>query len=217
MKSVQFFAGAAMIAFMASCGEQPATETTEVEEKAVDNAMSGTYVVNTDDSYLTWEGNMLEIGGISLYGHNGKIMLAKGEITADAGAINGGMVVVDMTTITPEDENYRDEEGGRQSDLVGHLSSDDFFAVNEYPTSTFSIKQAEDGKIYGELTIRDQTKEVEMTDVEMSEEDGVMHAKGNFEFDRQEFNVKFKMPAQDKVLSDKIRIGFDIKAEKQNA
>lgn len=217
MKTVKFFASAAMIALMASCGEQPAAETQAEEKKEADTSLSGTYVVNTEDSYLTWEGNMLEIGGISLYGHNGKIMLAKGEIVANEGAIDGGMVVVDMTTITPKDENYKEEEGSRKSDLVGHLSSDDFFAVDEYPTSTFSIKQAKDGKVYGELTIRDQTKEVEMTEVEMSEEEGVMHAKGKFEFNRQDFNVKFKMPAQDKVLSDKIRIGFDIKAEKQNA
>ena len=47
----------------------------------------------------------------------------------------------------------------------GHLRSPDFFNVEEFPTATFKSTRIEQtgenqGKIYGDLTIRDTTKEV---------------------------------------------------------
>jgi polyisoprenoid-binding protein YceI len=47
----------------------------------------------------------------------------------------------------------------------GHLQSPDFFNVAEFPTATFKSTRVEmtgdnEGKIYGDLTIRDTTKEV---------------------------------------------------------
>ncbi len=204
----------ALALLVASCGAQE-----EKQQKAeVSKGLSGTYVVDAENSKVMWEGTMLEVGGVALYGHNGNIQIAKGEVTANDGKVSGGSVVIDMTTITPTDDNYRDADGGRASDLVGHLSSDDFFNVEAYPTSSFAIESAEDGTIVGKLTVRDVTKEVVINEININEvEDGTMTATGNFTFNRQDYNVRFAMPVQEKVLSDNIKLSFDIKASKQAA
>lgn len=220
MKSLnKFFTMIAAGALLAACGGQPETNTeaNDADSTAV-KAIDGTYTVDVEKSKINWEGTMLEVGGVSLYGHNGTIKLVKGEMKAEDGKINSGSLVVDMNTISPEDENYRDEDGGRKSDLVGHLSSDDFFNVSEFPHSTFDISQAADGKVEGQMTIRGIQKPVTIEDATITEnEDGSIHATGNFTIDRQEFDVRFAMPVQEKVLSDKIKLGFDIVATKTAA
>jgi polyisoprenoid-binding protein YceI len=53
----------------------------------------------------------------------------------------------------------------REAQRDGHLKSPDFFDVEKYPVMTFKSKRIEvvdanHGKIIGDLTIRDVTKEV---------------------------------------------------------
>lgn len=218
MKSLnKFFTMIAAGALLAACGGQTESNTTDASnsDTTAVSTIEGTYSVDAEKSKINWEGSMLEVGGISLYSHNGTIKLAKGEMKAEGGKINQGSLVVDMNTISPEDENYRDEDGGRKSDLVGHLSSDDFFNVGEFPYSNFDISQAADGKVEGQITIRGIQKPVTIEDAKITEnEDGSIRATGNFTIDRQEYNVRFAMPVQEKVLSDKIKLGFDIVAVK---
>jgi polyisoprenoid-binding protein YceI len=210
MRPIRFILPAAIL-FLAACGGQPEVKEQKAE---ISEGLTGTFSVDKEASNITWEGTMLEVGGVSLYGHHGNIKIAKGEVVADNGKIANGMIVVDMTTIEPTDENYQDKDGQRAKDLVGHLSSDDFFAVNEHPHSTFEIHSAEDGKVVGQMTIRGITKEVVIDEITVEDKGETMHAKGKFSFDRQDFGARFSMPVQEKVLSDKIRMGFDIVAKK---
>jgi polyisoprenoid-binding protein YceI len=205
------------VSLLGACGGQQNTETEDVDgnTSADSTALSGTYEVAKDESAVMWEGTMLEIGGISLYSHNGTIGISEGSLEAVDGELVGGKITIDMTNIDPKDENYSDQDGGRSSDLVGHLSSDDFFNVAEHPTSTFEITKGANGMVEGHLTIRGIKKPVNIEDVEiMTMEDGSMHAKGNFTFDRQDYEVRFSMPVQEKVLSDNIKMSFDVKATK---
>jgi polyisoprenoid-binding protein YceI len=79
-------------------------------------------------------------------------------IEADFDAENPSNSTVTVTIDTAS-ANTRDEKRD------GHLRSPDFFSVEEYPTATFESTRIEvtgqnEGKIYGDLTIRDITKEV---------------------------------------------------------
>ncbi len=218
MKTIKLSSLLAFLFFaLASC-DQSAPEVKDSEEKEEKpSSLDGSYMVNTEKSTLKWKGSMLEVGGVSLYSHHGDIKIAKGEINAKEGRLSSGSVIVDMTTINPQDDGYKDEDGRRAEDLVGHLSSDDFFNVEEHPTARLNITGMADGKVSGKMTIRGNEKDIAIEEVEMKEsEDGMMHAKGKFSFDRQEFGAKFKIPAQDKVLSDRVRMEFEIYAEKSN-
>lgn len=219
MKSIKhLFTVAAAAAVLTSCGDQaPSTEKAE-EKETKTTSLEGQYMVDAGSSVVTWEGNMLEIGGVSLYGHHGRINIAKGEVMVGDGKITSGTVVIDMTTIKPQDDNYEDKEGKTSDDLVGHLSSDDFFNIGEHPTARLDITGMEDGVLMGDLTIRGNTNPVKIEDVKIKEGDnGEMHASGKFEIDRQKYGAKFSVGAQDKVLSDKIKLSFDVKAEKPSA
>lgn len=216
MKRLFTFATAAFFAAaLASCGgEQNKEESTEKEESKVEKSTeagaSGQFVVSTDDSKIMWEGNMLAIGGVSLYGHQGTLNIMKGQVNMTDGVVTGGTIVADMTTITPTDDNYKPEEGRSKDKLVGHLSSDDFFAIEEYPRATFVIGGSDGDVIKGDMTIRGVTNSEKITDFSLESVDGKMKAKGTMTIDRQKYNVAFSMGAEDKILSDDIVLSFDL-------
>jgi polyisoprenoid-binding protein YceI len=210
--------------FLFSCGGGETTNESESdsseqmeESKAAESeaGVSGTYVLNTSESVLMWEGNMLKVGGVSLYGHNGTINFAKGEATFENGNLTGGTFVVDMGSITPTDDNYG--EDNPKEKLIGHLSSDDFFAVEEHPNATFEIMGGDAKTVKGTMTIRGNSNTEAIENIEMVDMGEQIVFKGTMTLDRQKYNVAFEMPAEDKVLSDDLDLEFKVVLNKQKA
>lgn len=193
--------------FVASCGEQPKAEekTTEQVEKETSGVADGEYVVDTENSVIKWEGTM-----VGMYSHNGTLQIAKGTVTVKDGQIVNGELVADMTTITPTDDSYEPEKGRTKEKLVEHLSSDDFFLVSEHPHSRFKIGKVTDDQVFGELTLRGVKGEetIKLTDLHMH--DNSIHVAGSAKIDRQKYDVKFSHPAQEMVLSNDLKIEYDI-------
>ena len=207
---------------MFSCGGEATEESTSTEDSSMNEEMteegpSGSYTLSQDESMLAWEGNMLKVGGVSLYGHNGTINFQKGMMTMENGKIVDGTFVVEMNTITPTDDSYNPEEGRTQEKLVGHLSSPDFFAIDSFPTATFQVTGMEEGKIMGDMTIRGITNSETIENVTMETMEGKVKATGSMTLDRQKYNVAFSMPAEDKVLSDDLDLEFTIVATADEA
>jgi len=208
--------------FLFSCGGEATEESTSTEDSSMNEEMteegpSGSYTLSQDESMLAWEGNMLKVGGVSLYGHNGTINFQKGMMTMENGKIVDGTFVVEMNTITPTDDSYNPEEGRTQEKLVGHLSSPDFFAIDSFPTATFQVTGMEEGKIMGDMTIRGITNSETIENVTMETMEGKVKATGSMTLDRQKYNVAFSMPAEDKVLSDDLDLEFTIVATADEA
>ena len=88
--------------------------------------------INISKSVVEWTGK--KIGG----SHTGAIKLKSGNLGLKGGDIIGGIVVMDMNSITNTDLT---DEGYNQK-LVGHLKSDDFFGVEKFPAATLTIKSA---------------------------------------------------------------------------
>ena len=201
--------------FLFSCSSGSNEETAEVKTgEAID--ASGVYNLNSDESNLTWTGHMLKVGGVSLYNHRGILDFEKGRVVMENGKIIEGTFVVDMTSITPTDDNFTPEEGRTKEKLIGHLSSDDFFSVDNYPTATLEITGMDGDNIMGDMTIRGKTHPVTIKGFEMDTDGDMMRTKGVLTLDRQKYDVAFKMGAQDKVLSDDLDLEFNVVLNKSN-
>ncbi|MCB9192762.1 MAG: YceI family protein [Flavobacteriales bacterium] len=192
--------------FLASCGggheHSNESEATSEETAAVEAV---TKTVDPAASTVNWVGKM-----IGIKAHNGTINLQEGSLTMEGDKIVGGSFVVDMSSITPLDENYAPDgsEQGTREMLVGHLSSGDFFAVEENPTASFEITGAnEDGSVSGNLTVRGKTNEETVTDVVVGEGS----VSGTLVFDRKKYDVSFDVLAKDAVLSDDIELKIELK------
>lgn len=188
-------------------------EAMKDEAKGSEDGMMASYELDSAESKIMWEGNMLKVGGISLYGHKGTLDFTKGILNMKDGKITDGTLVVDMSSMQPTDDNFNPDEGKTKDKLVGHLSSDDFFSVDEFPTATFKVTGVKEGIIMGDMTIRGVTNQETVENVKMEMMDGKMHAKGDLTIDRQKYNVAWDA-GKDKVLSDDLDLQFNIVANK---
>lgn len=186
-------------------GHESEASTDGMEESMEGEAKDVT--INTASSKVMWKGQML-----GMHSHEGNIMFKEGAIQVKGDQVVGGNFTIDMGTITPTDEGYKDEDGRRKEDLVGHLSSPDFFDVANHPTASFAVTSVNGNTAKGNLTIRGNTHEETVENLTITNENGVVKITGDLTFDRTKYDVSFKHPMQEMVLSDDINLKIDISA-----
>ncbi|MEM6642850.1 MAG: YceI family protein [Bacteroidota bacterium] len=186
-------------------GKETASEDTAEEATAETSDVAGTFTIDTDVSEVAWKG---EVAGV--YGHNGVINVQEGTFTVAKGMITSGEVVIDMASIQPLDTASYEASGKTPQDLVDHLSTGDFFLVEEFPTASFVVKSHTGSQLVGDLTIRGNTNEetVDISSLEITE--GGLTGAGILVFDRQKYDVTWEHYIQDYVLSDDIELTLNI-------
>ena len=190
--------------FLASCSQsgqkQTSEVTTENEETKITNV-----TVSSADSRIIWKGEMLGI-----YAHEGTLVLTQTDISMKDGKIAGGSFTADMKSITPTDNNFNPEEGSTQEKLVGHLSSAEFFDVEQFPTAKFEIKSVKGNTAIGMLTIRGITNEEKVENINIAKEGDKVKLTGDLVFDRKKYDVSWDSPMKDKILSNDIQLKVEL-------
>ena len=191
------------VLFLASCGNsnQP-TETAETKTTTEETTEVKKADINLAESTVKWEGEMLGIKA-----HWGYIALKEASVEMTGDKVSGGSFTVDMTSIDPKDDVYTEEQTPEK--LVGHLSSADFFDVENHPTASFEITSvSEDGSTAtGNLTVRGITNEETVENISVA--DGTVN--GTLTFDRKKYDVSWDAPMKDAVLSDEIPLTIALK------
>jgi len=149
----------------------------------------GTYRLDTENSRLEWIGRNLNNR------HYGRIDVRGGELVVAGGQLTAGSIVLDMQSIANldlQDPAWRDM-------LLRHLKSDDFFAVESFPTASFRLAgwelqpaasaEAPGGIVTGDLTIRDVTRPISFPAIVAPQPDGTVKAHAAFDIDRTLWNV----------------------------
>ena len=175
------------------------------------SANAADYIVDKGVSSVKWEAK--KVTGK----HNGIIAIANGSISADKANITGGTLVIDMKTIVDLDLT----DAGYNKKLIGHLSSDDFFAVDKFPESTLVVKKVtllsgSDYKVSGDLTIKGVTNPIEFN-AKVTLNGDKLNAEGIMTINRAKFGVKYGSSSffqglGDKVIYDDFTLTFNIVA-----
>jgi len=159
--------------------------------------------IKVENSKVIWKG--YKVTG----SHEGTIALQSGILTFETEKLVGGEFVIDMTTIT-----NTDLDGDNKGKLEGHLKSDDFFGVQNYPISTLVFQNVEatgknSYKISGNLTIKGITKPIAFN---MSIYGNKANA--SLKIDRTVYDVRYGSTAFFDNLKDKaIYDEFDLVAD----
>lgn len=162
---------------------------------------AATYKVDTKESTFKWTGK--KVTGE----HWGYVKFNDGVVTVDGNNFTGGSFTVDMNTI-----DCQDLQGEYNGKLVGHLKSEDFFAVEKHKTSTLKIKSisaipgAKAGEnthnVKADLTIKGITKEVAFPAQIIVAKDKVI-ANAEFSVDRTLYDIKYGSGSFFEGLGDK--------------
>jgi len=206
---------AAMATLLVACGPSEA-EKQAAREKAVADSLAAAaaaehnYTIDPAASTLNWAA---KVTGPAPYGHNGTIALNSGSFTVQGGVLTKGAFEVNMTSINPTDESYQPEgsKQGTKSQLIGHLSTPDFFDSANHPTATMKITGGSGNSATADLTIRGTTNAETITDIVITENpDGTVKASGKLVFDRQKYNVAWKHYLKDAILADNIELTVEL-------
>ena len=180
------------------------------------------YKLQPQLSTLGWEGKAVT------HGHNGTMQFSSGELTVANGLVTSGLVTVDMKTMKATD--ITDAE--TQAKFVGHMSGDDFFGADKFPTATFKIvsvtplnpagkpmgksagkgngksngkeagKEANNATVAGDMTIKGVTNRISFP-AKVGVKDGVAAASGTVVIDRTKYGLKYGSKSFFDSLGDK--------------
>lgn len=185
---------------------QPTDDNTSEERVLIEPPTLGTYSLDTGESVLAWSANRI-VGN----SHEGTVSLKSGSLNFDENGPSDGEFVIDMTRISESNDVQR---------FLGHIRSDDFFAVEEFPESSLSITNIAESPekgvydITGNLTIRDITNEITFpARAEFLE--GQARANANFQIDRTRWGINFDSGSiftnlGDKAIRDEITFSLSL-------
>lgn len=161
--------------------------------------------VKVKEATITWTGK--KVTG----SHTGSINLQDGTLIMEGKTLVGGSFTIDMTSIQVADL----EAGKGKEKLEGHLRTDQFFGVENFPTATFTItKVTKNGNGYdvvGNMTIKGITQS---TKIHM-----VMNgntASTTLSIDRTKYGIKYGSSSffdnlKDKAINDNFDLAVSLK------
>jgi polyisoprenoid-binding protein YceI len=167
-------------------------------------ALNETKPIKTSESSVVWKG--YKVTG----SHQGNIALKAGTLEFKNNILAGGSFVIDMTTI-----NTTDLEGDSKNNLDGHLKSDDFFGVKNFPEAKLEItKVTPNGKnaysVESNLTIKGKTNTQNFTMSVYGNK-----ATANLKVDRTKYDIKYGSASfmdglKDKAIYDDFDLNVDL-------
>lgn len=216
---------------LASCGgdgpkeraQEAKTEEAKEKKEATETAM--VYDVDNAETVIKWEGKKRYVESY----HEGDIKVKSGMLSVEGENLTAGNFVIDMETIV----NHDLDDEKNKAKLVGHLQSDDFFHVAEYPEATFEITDisALEGdventhEISGNLTMRGTSKNITFP-AKVTVSGDHVKAKATFAIDRKRWNVSYGAEStfeeitdkmKDKVIDDQIDLDIHLVAKATSA
>ncbi|MFD1466850.1 YceI family protein [Hymenobacter caeli] len=175
------------------------------------------YKLQPQLSTLGWEGKAVT------HGHNGTIQFTSGDLLVKNDMVVGGTTTVDMKTIKATDI----KEAEQQAKFVGHMSSDDFFGADKFPTATIKLVSvtpikgaaatANNATIVGDMTIKGVTNRITFP-AKVGVKGGVAAATGKVTIDRTKFGLKYGSKSffdsiGDKAIYDEFTLDFNVIAK----
>ncbi len=214
----------AMVASFVSCkGDKKVEETTTGDAAAVavdTNAV--TFNLDTTATMVNW------VGSKPAGKHIGTIKVKEGSVSVKGGNITAGSFVLDMNSI-----NVTDLKGKDKAALEGHLKGlekgkeDHFFNTPKFATGKFELTKVAGVMgdstathlIYGNLTIKDVTKEVSFKANVKMDATMVSVTTAPFNINRTDFNIKYGSKTffdnlKDKFIDDNFSVQINLMAKK---
>ena len=175
------------------------------------------YKLQPQLSTLGWEGKAVT------HGHVGTMQFIGGDLQVNGSQVVGGTATVDMKSMKATDIT----DVANHTKFVGHMSSDDFFSAEKFPTSTFKITSikpiagaaatADNATITGDMTIKGVTQSISFP-AKVGVKNGVAAATGKVVIDRTKFGLKYGSKTffdsiGDKAIYDEFTLAFNIVAK----
>ncbi|WP_207511787.1 YceI family protein [Longitalea luteola] len=119
--------------------------------------------------------------------HFGTIALKKGTLSVKDGKLAAGQFIIDTTSIKILDVT----DPATNAQFAGHLASDDFFSIDQYPEASFEITTVNNNRVEGNLTIKGITHPIAF-DARVEIKGDTLTASGKIVIDRTKYGIRFR-------------------------
>jgi polyisoprenoid-binding protein YceI len=190
---------------LAGCSD-PADSVSKASTSSTTN--TATAVVNAQE-YIIQPDSKIDFIGSKVTGkHDGGFKTFDGNVSVAEGKVVGATVKIDMQSTWSDNEK-----------LTGHLKSPDFFDVEKFPTSTFTVTKVEGtgdtATVIGNLELHGVTKAISFP-AKVHLGDDALHVTADFAINRKEFGIVYPGKTDD-LIRDDVVIRFDLKAAPKKA
>jgi len=193
----------AAMAVLCGCSD-PADKVTKADTSSVTNAAAAAPASADAKEYVIQPDSKIEFTGSKVTGkHDGGFKAFDGTVSVVQGKITGAQVKIDMQSTWSDAEK-----------LTGHLKSPDFFDVDKFSVSTFTVTTIEGegdaAKVTGNLELHGVTKSISFpAKIEVNDESA--HVTAEFAINRKDFGIVYPGKTDD-LIRDDVVIRFDLKA-----
>lgn len=166
--------------------DKPKAEVTEANEGGIPTAEMGAEIsvppsTGTPVEFSSEHGEISWVGSKVTRSHDGGFKTFSGQAHLDeSGKLVGLSLTIDMDSVWSDTDR-----------LTGHLKTDDFFDVANYPEARFVATRIVDDEITGNLTLRGTTKSITFP-AQVNVTDDAVQIDSEFALNRQPFGVKYK-------------------------
>lgn len=202
---------------LASCKQNPEGQQVQSEAaREISATTSGnTFRIDAQASSINW--TAAKVGGQ----HNGALAISGGNITVQDGAIQGGVIKLDMNAIS-----VLDLQGEQRAKLENHLRTGDFFEAGKYPEGSFEIVSVAPmsgnpevtHQITGNLTLKGVSKSITLPANVIVTADMISAITPSFTINRLDWGINYRSgvigTAKDRIISDEIGLVINLKANK---
>ena len=201
---------------VAGCSSKDKSSSEEVKTLNVKEIKlnSGNYNAIEDSSEVLWECEWL--GGAR---HDGSVQLVSGSIDISETSDLNGRFIVDLNSMRCFD--LKNE--GTNKKLIGHLKSDDFFDVANYPEAVLDLISGKnisgnEFEFSGNLTIKGQTHPIIFTGT-VKENNLSYDANLKLIFDRSKYDVRYRSASLfsdlgNRIIADDVQLTVKAKFKK---
>ncbi|MCB2378296.1 YceI family protein [Hymenobacter sp. BT635] len=159
------------------------------------------YRVEASASKLTWTGHA-ELGS---WAPSGTVQLRGGQVEYAGNTLRNGRFEIDMRTIAHTN-----------AELQTHLRGADFFAVEQFPTAVFILRELAAGQAVGQLTVRGITRPLRFP-ATLTRTGHRLRVQGTAAVDRTQFGVQFNSSSffqnlGDRAIGNQFELAFDVVA-----
>ena len=183
--------------------------------------LTGTFAPDLAKSVIYWTGRNL------FNHHHGSVLLAGAAINVLEDKLVSARFTIDMASLACSDLT----DPALNAGLIGHLKSDDFFAVNEHPTAEFKttavtpIAACTSGTnthhVEGQFTLRGKTHPLAFPALVAKGPDGSLTLQAEFDFDRTLWGAvygsgKFFARLANHVVNDLVHLHIKLRFEPCN-
>lgn len=174
-------------------------------------ASASAYKVAPDKSQVRWTAT--KVTGA----HNGTAPVKEGRFEMKDGLVTKGKIEIDLAKLKVLDLT----DPKYNSDLTGHLKSDDFFSTDKHPIATFEVEKAvrEGDKqvLEGKLTLKGKAEAVKIPVTVTPQGDREVKLAGKAKLDRTLWDIKYRSGKffpniGDKMIHDEFEVDFDLVA-----